>query len=272
MEKDSNSFDSIIGGNNEDNIKNTQKSNISNLLDNIEDEDQKETNIRKEPKSKSSKKSLKIISIILGGLLVFAAGSYIATLIIKNNEKQAIIEEEEKKEKEKEEEIKELKESPNPLAVLAARIGNANVIDEPITSKVTTDESKTGLIETSDGTTLYINNGKITAPVNECTVKVSTDFCLSGRGEYNEEKFEILLIKDLANSRLAEDPTDFKEIINNDGAIRAVMGIDINNDTIPISAISINGDTGFLYFFKAGTSEDSIIEILEKTIIQRKGE
>lgn len=214
--------------------------------------------------NKPAKSPWVIVAAVAALLVLVGAIWGASTFIAHQKEEQALIAKEEAAKEESEEQEELLKAAPNPLAMLAGKTA-PEVTEGELTSTVSTEESKNGIITVTDGTSLYLNDGSLSAPVNTCATNLPTDFCLSARAKYKNENFEIFLVKDLANNRLAEAPTNFKEIENKENLILATMTIDINNENIPVAALSQEGGTGFLYFFSPTTPLETIEEIIANT-------
>lgn len=116
-------------------------------------------------------------------------------------------------------------------------------------------------IVTSDNISLSVANSKLTASQIECTVTLSTDFCLAARGTDaadTNKTLDIYFFKDAARSRVFENAENFKKANVAGSLTSATMTINlVAGKPTPVVVVVAPNGSGFMISLPQGTSDDA---------------
>ena len=114
-----------------------------------------------------------------------------------------------------------------------------------ITGKI--DSQATDTIFKAGDMTLTVRGAKITGAVTSCSVVDPTDFCLAGNATLGEKTAQVYLMKDAANSRLFENPSNFQQLTVPGAVTAASMNVAlIGNTPTPIIVVVASNGSGYM--------------------------
>lgn len=127
-----------------------------------------------------------------------------------------------------------------------------------------------------------VENGKIIAGENKLTIKnvpiektevgcevtEPTDFCLAGLAKFDKQDINIYFMNDLINSRLFENPEQFKELSVEGSPAAAAIVIEMGGEKGVVLAVANTNSSGYMIAVPDSMSMDQINSLASQITVQ----
>lgn len=190
---------------------------------------------------------------VVAGTIVIALGAYfgVSALTDTNGDSDSISAEEERP-------------SSNPAAT-DPEAPNRPLLDiypeaPEVSSGISTAIATGSTITTSENSALTINGITLVAAENECSVNAPTDFCLAAVSSEDVQTVHTYYLKDAANSRMFENPTNFTPVEVPGASAAAALDIALAGGKMtPIVVVVLPNSSGFMMALPDATSVDEAV-------------